>query len=340
MRRLLPEWVAQSAVLLAWPDEETDWAPVLSEVRQEYCQLINAIARQQEVMVLVRDADRAENMRQSLDARIRHQIVPVIADYDDTWTRDYGPLALSDGRTVALADFAFDGWGGKFDSLKDDRITRELHASGRFGETELFRHERVLEGGALDTEGSGVALCNRDTFGAREPNALTEQLESLLQTTLGLDRVLWIHDVQLAGDDTDGHVDTLARFAGVGSIVFQGCDDPGDEHYAMLRNLSRQLSDFITTDGSPYALHALPWPQPVVFNGERLPASYANFLIINEAVLVPAFGDPADARACEVIQGAFPRRQIVGIPSTVLLRQAGGLHCATIQLPVDTAAMQ
>jgi len=344
MRRLLPEWVAQSAVLLAWPDEETDWAPILSEVRVEYSGLIRAIAQHEKALVLVRDRERARQMCGAFDAATRSQVVPVIADFDDTWTRDYGPLALADGNAACLVDFCFDGWGGKFAADRDDRLTRSLHADGLFGDINLSRHGRVLEGGALDTDGTGVALCNRDTFAARDPRASTKELESWLRETLGLNHILWLHDTQLAGDDTDGHVDTLARFANPANILFQGCDDPADEHYAMLANLSVQLGDLRTREGSPYHLHALPMPRPVLVDGVRLPASYANFLVINDAVLVPAFGDPADARACEVVKAAFPDREVAGIPSTALLRQSGGVHCVTMQIPsvvpLATATMQ
>jgi agmatine/peptidylarginine deiminase len=333
MRRLLPEWAAQSAVLLAWPDEATDWAPFLPDVRSEYRQLIAAIARREKALVLVRDAAAAEQLRESLDANIRGQVFPVLGEYDDTWTRDYGPLTVADRDGLCLVDCAFDGWGGKFRASRDNGVTRALHANGLFGDIELTRHARVLEGGALDTDGDGVALCNRDTFAAREPNASTGDLESWLRETLGLAQVLWLHDVQLEGDDTDGHVDTLARFAGTGNIVFQACEDRDDEHFAMLRNLSVQLSHFRTAQGAPYILHALPWPQAVVIDGRRLPASYANFLVINDAVLVPSFDDPADGRACEVIKGVFPDRDVVSIPSSALLRQFGGVHCITMQLP-------
>lgn len=207
MRRLLPEWAAQSAVLLAWPDEATDWAPLLADVRSEYCELIAVIARYEKAVVLVRDTGGADQLRESLDADTRRQVLPVLCEYHDTWTRDYGPLTVADADTLCFVNFAFDGWGGKFGAVRDDRITRQLHANGLFGDIELSRHERVLEGGALDTDGDAVALCNRD------------------------------------------------------------------------------------------------------------------------------FKDPADGRACEMIKGAFPDRDVVGIPSSNLLRQFGGVHCVTMQLP-------
>ncbi|MDQ3512022.1 MAG: agmatine deiminase family protein, partial [Pseudomonadota bacterium] len=198
----------------------------------------------------------------------------------------------------------------------------------------------ALEGGAIETDGEGTLLTTWQCLHERHPDTSRELLSAKLAEWLRQERVLWLEHGYLEGDDTDAHIDTLARFASPDSIVFQACDDPSDSHYAPLQAMAAQLADLRTRDGRPYRLFALPWPRPVIDGDRRLAASYANFLIINQAVLMPAYGDPADDDAAAVLEKAFPGRKIVAVPSRSLIWQNGSLHCITMQLPQGVLAQQ
>jgi agmatine/peptidylarginine deiminase len=333
--RLPAEWEPQAAVLLAWPHAGTDWADRLSAVEQTYSALVAAIARFEPVLLCVADGTVERRALSCLDAagvapgRVRLLRVP----YDDTWTRDTGPVTLLGTGGARLLDFRFTGWGGKFEAGRDDRLVEQLAASGLFGEAQRERVEFALEGGAIDTDGAGTLLTTWRCLHERHPSATREQLGEALKASLRQDRVLWLEHGYIEGDDTDAHVDTLARFAAVDAIVYQACDDPEDPHHAELTAMGAELAALRTVDGRPYRLFPLPWPQPVLDDGRRLAASYANFLIVNGAVLMPAYDDPADAAAAQVLARAFPDREVVPVPCRSLIWQNGSLHCVTMQLP-------
>ena len=338
--RFPAEWEPQSAILLAWPNADTDWADRLAEVEDTYIALVAAITRFQPAIVCVADADveayaraRLSSARVDMD-RVRFVEVP----YDDTWLRDSGPLTLREGDGFRLLDFRFTGWGGKFDASQDDRLVERLHGLGIFSNSSRQSIDFALEGGAIETDGVGTLLSTWTCLGERHSGASREQLGERLAAWLAQDRVLWLEHGELEGDDTDAHVDTLARFAAVDAIVYQACDDPADSHYAGLQAMAAELAALRTAQGQPYRLFALPWPAPVLDAGRRLAASYANFLIVNGAVLMPAYGDPADSAAAAVLQRAFPDREIVQVPCRPLIWQNGSLHCVTMQLPAGLVA--
>ena len=194
----------------------------------------------------------------------------------------------------------------------------------------------MLEGGAIDTDGFGSLLTTTRCLleSARNPEMDKVALETCFHEVLGIERILWIDHGMLLGDDTDGHVDMLARFCSPHDIAYLQCTDPGDAHYGELSSMEQQLRSFLAHDGTPYTLHPLPMPGAVYSDaGERLPASYANFLIINHAVLVPVYDDPADQQSLGVLQRCFPDREIIAINCLPLIQQYGSLHCATTQLP-------
>jgi len=334
--RFPAEWEPQSAVLIAWPHAGTDWAQRLGEVEETYIALVAAITRFQPVVICVADDDVQAYARARLaSARVdmgRVRFVEVA--YDDTWLRDSGPITLREADNgFRLLDFRFTGWGGKFDASHDDLLVKALHDSGLFINNVVQGIDFALEGGAIETDGAGSLLTTWQCLRERHPNASREQLSANLAQWLQQDRVLWLEHGYLEGDDTDAHIDTLARFASPDSIVYQSCDDPADSHYPHLQAMAAELAALRTRDGQPYRLFALPWPQPVVDGGRRLAASYANFLIINGAVLMPAYGDAADTQAAGVLEKAFPDREIVAVPSRALIWQNGSLHCITMQLP-------
>ena len=338
--RFPAEWEPQSAILIAWPHADTDWAERLGEVEETYIALVAAITRFQPAVVCVADDDvesyaqaRLSSNRIDMD-RVRF----VQAPYDDTWLRDSGPISLREGDGFRLLDFRFTGWGGKFDASRDDLLVERLHDIGIFSKSSRQSIDFALEGGAIDTDGAGTLLTTWQCLHERHPGASREALTDKLAGWLRQDRVLWLDHGFLEGDDTDAHVDTLARFAAPDAIVFQACDDPGDSHHAELQAMAAELAALRTADGRPYRLFPLPWARPILDGDRRLAASYANFLIVNGAVLMPAYGDPADAEAAAVMRQAFPDREIVQVPCRPLIWQNGSLHCITMQLPAGLLA--
>jgi agmatine/peptidylarginine deiminase len=333
--RFPAEWEPQSAVLIAWPHAGTDWAERLAEVEETYIALVAAIARFENVLICVADDDietyaemRLRSNRVDMQ-RVRFATVP----YDDTWLRDSGPISLRDGNAFRLLDFRFTGWGGKFDANDDDRLIERIDAQSLFHDASRVPVDFALEGGAIDTDGAGTLLTTWQCLHERHPAASREELSGKLAGWLAQDRVLWLDHGYLEGDDTDAHVDTLARFAPNDAIVFQACDDETDSHFAELRAMAGEIAALRTQDGKPYRLFPLPWAQPILDEGRRLAASYANFLVVNGAVLVPAYGDKADDAAAAVLGNAFPGHEIVQIPCRPLIWQNGSLHCITMQLP-------
>lgn len=339
--RFPAEWEPQSAVLIAWPHAGTDWAERLGAVEDTYIALVAAITRFEPAVVVVADADIEAYARARLSsARIAMDRVRFVeAPYDDTWLRDTGPIALAgpDGR-FRLLDFRFTGWGGKFQASQDDRLVERLHELGLFLNSERQQIDFALEGGGIETDGAGTLLTTWRCLHQRHPQLDRETLSARLRDWLRQDRVLWLDHGYLEGDDTDAHIDTLARFAAADAIVYQGCDDPADSHYAELQAMADELASLRTRDGAPYRLFALPWARPVIDDGRRLAASYANFLIVNGAVLMPAYGDAADVQAQAVLADAFPGRAIVPVPCRPLIWQNGSLHCVTMQLPQGLVA--
>ncbi|MDR1075659.1 MAG: agmatine deiminase family protein [Xanthomonadaceae bacterium] len=333
--RFPAEWAPQSAILIAWPHPDTDWAPRLSEVEETYIALVAAIARFQDVLICVADDD----LQIYAEARLRsaridmNRVHFVVVEYDDTWLRDSGPITLIDGGKFCLCDFRFTGWGGKFEAGRDDRLVAHLARSGRLADSEIRTFDFALEGGAIDTDGEGTLLTTWRCLHERHPDTARAELDAKLCEYLAQQRVLWLDHGHLEGDDTDAHIDTLARFAATDAIVYQSCDDAGDSHHAELTAMAAELAALRTRDGQPYRLFPLPWPAPVIDEERRLAASYANFLIADGAVLMPAYDDPADALAAQVLASAFPDREIVPVPCRPLIWQNGSLHCITMQLP-------
>jgi agmatine/peptidylarginine deiminase len=338
--RFPAEWEPQSAVLIAWPNADTDWADRLGEVEETYIALVAAITRFQPTIVIVADEDVEAYARARLSsARIDMGRVRFVeAAYDDTWLRDSGPISLREGNGFRLLDFRFTGWGGKFDASQDDLLVERLHEAGTFLNSSRQSIDFALEGGAIETDGAGTLLSTWQCLHERHPDVSREEITTKLAGWLQQDRVLWLDHGYLEGDDTDAHIDTLARFAGPDAIVFQGCDDPTDSHYAELQAMANELAALSTREGRPYRLFPLPWAKPIIDEGRRLAASYANFLIVNGAVLMPAYGDEADARAQAVLAEAFPDREIVPVPCRSLIWQNGSLHCITMQLPQGLVA--
>ncbi len=333
------EWAVQQAVQLTWPHAQTDWAPRLAQVQSVFAQIGAEISRRQELWVAVNDHDSHEDCLQALERagatldRCRLFRVPS----NDSWVRDHGPILLkNDLGQRRILDFAFNAWGLKYRADLDNQVTRHLHGQGAYGNLPLATVGMVLEGGSIDCDGAGTLLTTSSCLLSpnRNPHWSREEITGQLCHLLGVERVFWLESGYLEGDDTDAHIDTLARFCSQDVIAYQSCDDPYDSHFAPLQQMAAELAGFPRADGSPYHLVPLPWPAARFDEeGNRLPLSYANFLIINGAVLLPTYEDPADALAISRLASVFPDRQIVPIPCLELARQHGSLHCVTMQIP-------
>ncbi len=346
-RRVMPaEWAPQSAVMLTWPHPGTDWADVLEQVEPVFIAIAEAVLRFEHLLISCEHVVRVQELERTLNRYAREQGLPgrvvcVPAPANDTWARDHGPLAVQKNDGLTLLDFRFNAWGGKFPWEKDDALNRHLANAGAFGATPLEAVDFVLEGGSIESDGEGTVLTTSECLltPTRNPAHDRAAIEHLLSEVLGADRVLWLNHGFLAGDDTDSHIDTLARFCSPDRICYVACDNPDDEHYGALSAMAEELREFRKRDGSPYQLTALPLPDPIYDDeGTRLPATYANFLIINGAVLLPIYGTPQDEQAASIMADLFPDREIVPINCRALVLQHGSLHCVTMQIPEGVVA--
>jgi agmatine deiminase len=336
-RRLPAEWEPQDGVLLAWPHEDSDWHPYLEAVQPVFAEIVCQISRFEQVVVAAPVPDEVREQIAQAGAhmeRVRiHQV-----ETNDTWARDFGPITIEEEGSPKLLNFGFNGWGLKFPSDLDNRINKTLQGMGVW-KAPLETVGLILEGGSIESDGRGTILTTEECLlnDNRNPHLTREEIEEELHGLFGTDRFLWLANGYLAGDDTDSHVDTLARLCPDDTIAYVRCDDPEDEHYPALSAMEEEIRAFRTRDGKPYRMIPLPWPaERVDEDGTRLPATYANYLVINGAVLVPTYEDKNDQPALHAIAQAFPGRKIVGINCLPLILQHGSLHCVTMQLPKGT----
>ena len=338
-RAFAAEWDCQDGILIAWPHAGTDWAYMLDEVTACYVEMARAILDDDDERLVIVAPD-ADDVREALGVDVDWQRIEIVElPTNDTWVRDYGPITVSRGGHLELADFTFNAWGMKFAADCDNLVTSRLAERGIFRMPLANYRDLVLEGGSIETDGNGTVMTTTSCLTApnRNDTFISDQLENELLQRLGCLKMLWLDHGELTGDDTDGHIDTLARFAPGGVILFTGCDDPEDEHFEPLMRMEEQLKQFTDVDGNHYHLIKLPLPDPTFDEISRLPATYANFLVTNHQVLVPVYGQPEkDITACELIGQAFPGRKVTGIDCRALICQHGSLHCATMQLPQDS----
>jgi len=336
-RRLPAEWEQQDGVLLAWPHAASDWAPYLSQAQAVFSQIICHVSRFEIALVVVPEEESAAVRQILQDAgcdmeRVRLYPLPC----NDTWARDFGPITVYHDSQPLLLDFGFNGWGLKFAADLDNQLTRRLQHQGAFPAADLEICGLIMEGGSLESDGNGTILTTAECLlnANRNPHLDRVQIEQQLHALIGAKHVLWLQNGYLEGDDTDSHIDTLARLAPDDTIVYVSCDDPEDEHFTALEAMAEELQALRTTRGRSFRLIPLPWPAAKFDEtGQRLPATYANFLIINNAVLVPTYNDPRDGQALQAVASAFPGREIIGIDCSALILQHGSLHCVTMQLP-------
>lgn len=326
------EWFTQSGVQLTWPHAATDWAYMLPEVQACFVNIAREIAKRELLLIVTPEP---EEVKQQIVDKVNMANVRFFAcETNDTWARDHGAIALMDTDGASLLDFTFNGWGKKFAAELDNQITRKAVDNHILKGNYVDRLDFVLEGGSIESDGMGTLLTTSECLLSPNRNEPMNRIdiEEYLRRVFHVQRVLWLDHGYLAGDDTDSHVDTLARFCSPDTIAYVKCEDVEDEHYDALKKMEEQLTTFRTLAGEPYRLLALPMADKIEEDGERLPATYANFLIMNEAVLCPTYNQPEnDRRAKEVLQQAFPGYEVVGIDCRALIRQHGSLHCVTMQ---------
>ena len=329
-RIMPPEWAKQRAVLMAFPHKNSDWADDLKSALTPFIRIAQAIAYAEPVYIICDNRESISDLFCST-----HNMSFIEISTNDTWTRDYGYISIIEDGEVKLLDFSFDGWGGKFESRLDNALNTTLHKKGYLGTTPLETIDFVLEGGSIESDGEGTiltttaCLCNPN----RNGGFLKEKIEEKLKKYLGTKKVLWLDYGYLAGDDTDSHIDTLARFVSVDTIAYIQCLDVEDEHYIELQKMEEQLKSFKMLNGNPYNLVALPMVSAKYDReNNRLPATYANFLITNQALLYPTYGVAEDRIVHEIFKELFSNREIIPIECSRLIEEGGSLHCSTMQI--------
>jgi agmatine/peptidylarginine deiminase len=311
-RRMLAEWENQSMVQLTWPHEGTDWAPILDEITAVYKEMAREIRKREPLLIV--------------------DSIP----HNDTWARDHGFITIEEtsfdykSKALVLLDFCFNGWGDKFEATLDNQINKHLFEQGLVKGVYEDHLDFVLEGGSIESDGKGTIFTTECCLMAPHRNQpLTKQeIENRLKEWLGAERIVWLQHGSLLGDDTDGHIDTLVRICPYDTLLYTG----GDKDHPDLALMEEELKSLRTLEGKPYRLLKLPLPRPIFDDGDRLPATYANYLVINGSVLVPTYDQPdLDEEAMRIIGQAFPDRQIVGIDCRAVIKQHGSLHCCTMQ---------
>lgn len=341
------EWARQSGVQLTWPHKETDWAPVLKEVKECYVHMALEISLRERLIIVTPEPESVERLLgERLPQRALKNVSLCRIGTNDTWARDHGFITLQTNMGHLLLDFQFNGWGRKFPAELDNQICRSMMEQGVLSGQYEDHLDFVLEGGSIESDGQGTILTTSQCLLAPNRNQpLTkDEIEERLKRYLRAERILWLDHGYLAGDDTDSHIDTLARLCPGDTIAYVQCQDEDDEHYEELRRMEEQIQAFRTLDNRPYRLIPLPMAKAVYeevenkgdgkMRGQRLPATYANFLVINGAVLMPTYRDAErDELARRQLQLAFPRHEIVPIDCRILIEQHGSLHCCTMQFP-------
>lgn len=337
MIRFPAEWEKQAAVLIAWPHETGDFHNRLASVEQSYTFIAHTISRFQPLIVVCRDEGHQHHIEALLASSDNINFIQ--ARVNDIWVRDTVFLTVEREGQPVLLNFRFNGWGGKYPHQHDNALNQRLLDTPLFNNAQHQTIDFILEGGSVESDGVDTLMTTRQCLLNQNRNrGLSQQeIEQRLQDYFGAKRILWLDQENLSGDDTDAHIDTLARFCSEDTIAYTSCNNPGDKHFAGLKQMASQLQALRRPNGKPYQLIPLPMPAPIYDEaGQRLPANYANFLIINGAVLVPVYDDPMDEVALTRLTACFPDREIIATPCRPLVHQYGSLHCMTMQFPAGS----
>ncbi len=333
MTRLPAQWEEQEFVQLVFPHKDTDWIEYLDEAVKTFVNIANIIATYQKCLIVAKDLTYVKSLFKK--PKIKKNITFVKIDSNDTWSRDFGGITVEIDGKLTVLDFKFNAWGKKFDFKKDNKITQQLKLKGLLKQYSHKTVPFVLEGGSIESDGEGVIMTTSKCLMEknRNPHLNQHSIEKQLIHSLGAKKVLWLNSGALIGDDTDSHIDTLARFVDENTIVYQSCDDIDDKNYQELKDMENELKTFKNLKGISYKLIALPHIEPKYYEEDRLPATYANFLIINKAVIIPTYNDKNDTKALEIFKKLFPKRDVIGCDCSTLIKQHGSLHCVTMQYP-------
>ncbi|MDR1007244.1 MAG: agmatine deiminase family protein [Campylobacteraceae bacterium] len=322
MKRLFAEWEQQSSLLLVLPHKNSDWLPYLDEILFAYREFIKTASLYQHCVILCANKTDAEKLLANID-----NITLIELPTNDTWIRDFGAIDIEDKDEIISYDFTFNAWGGKFESVLDNMVNQKLYNNG-YMKSRLVNVPFVLEGGSIDSNGEGILLTTSKCLleENRNPNLNKYEIDIKLKELFGLKRIIWLEHGFLRGDDTDSHVDTLARFITKDTIAYTVCEDKEDEHFDELKKMQMQLKS------TGFNLLPLPLPNAVFYEGKRLPATYANFVFVNGAVLVPAYSGNTEnnSKVQKLLKSVLPNHEIVGVDASVFIRQYGSLHCASI----------
>jgi len=334
LRRLPAEWELQSFIQFTFPHKAGDWAHMFDEVVHCFVTIIHQVASFEPVLVGCKSV---KEVSTHFKKKTQFPIHLVEVNSNDTWARDHGAISVLDKNQPLLLDFTFNGWGRKFDSSLDNQISQSLAQS--IFSIHLIEHlDFVLEGGSIDSNGQGVLLTTSECLLSkfRNPSMDKIEIEAYLKQVFGLKKILWLAHGNLAGDDTDAHIDTLARFIDEHTIAYVKCDNSNDEHFETLNNMELQLKSFTNLAGEPFNLIPIPFPDKCLNDeGKRLPATYANFLFVNEGLIVPTYGVNQDSLAIKIFKQLFPDRNVIGVDCRPLIAQNGSLHCITMQYPAS-----
>ena len=318
MKRLIGEFEEQSYTQIIFPHQNTDWAEYLKEAQECFVNIINAIRKFQTCLVVSYDIKEVQKHFHDTTNLLFKEYIS-----DDTWARDCSAISIENNKQVQLLNFTFNAWGGKFEAFKDNAMTSFLTPQAK-------KIDFVLEGGAIESNGENILLTTKHCMlnPNRNPTLTQEQITQKLQNFFGVKEVLYLQHGYLAGDDTDSHIDTLARFINKNTLMYVQCKDKTDEHFKELSLMEKELKHFAKI--YHLSLIALPMPSAIFYEKERLPATYANFLFVNGGILVPIYGVKEDNKALEIFTKTFPQRKIIAIDCSILIREHGSLHCISM----------
>jgi agmatine deiminase len=329
MKRLPAEWEPQDSILMVFPHNNTDWASDIQSAQSVFLRMASSIAATQKLILICDDIEKTKQFFCYHD-----KISFVQLETNDTWIRDFGPISIYHDNQRELIDFRFNGWGNKYESSLDDMVTKALHDKWHFMMSPLYYSDFILEGGSIESDGQGTLMTTKRCLlnPNRNPHFTKKEIENILYSLLGVTHFLWLEHGELEGDDTDAHIDTLARFIDTNTIAYVTCTDITDKHYTPLQKMKEELEKFKTKEGEPYRLVPLPLPAAKYKDNQRLPATYANFLITNKSILLPIYDDEKDKEMVSLFKCLFPKREIIPINALRLIEEGGSIHCSTMQV--------
>lgn len=315
MIKTIAEWSEQEYLILALPHENTDWKAYLDEIKHSYIELVKIVSKYQKVLLV---APNESDFKVFKDMK---NVECFICETNDTWIRDYGAIdILKDGKLSSL-NFIFNAWGDKFQSKLDNEVNEKLFKA-KF-KTRLENIDLILEGGSVEFNGQGTMLTTTKCLLNDNRNKLSKEiLDKRLKELFNLNKIIWLENGFIKGDDTDSHIDTLARFIDENTVAISSCTDEQDEHYAELLAMKKELLK------ENFKLLELPLPSAKFYEGKKLAATYANFIFINNALIVPAYNDKNDELVLQKLQKALPDKDVIGLDALVFVRQNGSLHCS------------